>query len=143
MASIVVLFLLASESIIIAAQQRESNIIPGSSLTPIANSWLSNSGLYAFGFYKQGNGYAVGIFLAGTPQKTVAWTAKRDGHPVSQNSTLLFTNDGRLVLQSSTQRQDYNIGDPLRLASSASMLDSCRSIPFCKVNKRSNLRCEN
>ncbi|KAF3440550.1 hypothetical protein FNV43_RR18834 [Rhamnella rubrinervis] len=57
-------------------------------------------------------------------QKTVVWTANRDGPPVSQNSTLLFTNDGRLVLQSSTQRQDYNIGDPLRLASSASMLDS-------------------
>ncbi|KAF3440233.1 hypothetical protein FNV43_RR18516 [Rhamnella rubrinervis] len=125
MASIVVLFLLASESIIIAAQQRESNIIPGSSLTPITNSsWLSNSGLYAFGFYDEGNGYAVGIFLAGIPQKTVVWTANRDGPPVSQNSTLLFTNDGRLVLQSSTQRQDYNIGDPLRLASSASMLDS-------------------
>ncbi|KAF3440553.1 hypothetical protein FNV43_RR18837 [Rhamnella rubrinervis] len=56
--------------------------------------------------------------------KTVVWTANRDDPPVSKNSTLLFTNDGRLVLQSSTQRQDYNIGDPLRLASSASMLDS-------------------
>ncbi|KAE7998016.1 hypothetical protein FH972_002595 [Carpinus fangiana] len=33
--------------------------------------WLSRSGLYAFGFYKQGNGYAVGIFMAGIPKKTV------------------------------------------------------------------------
>ncbi|KAF3440231.1 hypothetical protein FNV43_RR18514 [Rhamnella rubrinervis] len=125
MASVIILFLLASELISVAAQKRESSIIPGSSLTPITNSsWLSNSGLYAFGFYEQDNGYAVGIFLAGSPQKTVVWTANRDDPPVSKNSTLLFTNDGRLVLQSSTQRQDYNIGDPLRLASSASMLDS-------------------
>ncbi|KAF3440229.1 hypothetical protein FNV43_RR18512 [Rhamnella rubrinervis] len=132
MASIVVLFL-ASESSL-QLNKRESNIIPGSSLTPIANSWLSNSGLYAFGFYKQGNGYAVGIFLAGTP-KRLSPGLQSETAIQFQNSTLLFTNDGRLVLQSSTQRQDYKHRDPLRLASSASMLDSCRSIPFAKSTK--------
>ncbi|KAH7520814.1 hypothetical protein FEM48_Zijuj08G0185900 [Ziziphus jujuba var. spinosa] len=121
----VMLFLLASVFISVAAQQRESTIIPGSSLEPITNStWSSNSGLYAFGFYKQGKGYTVGIFLAGIPQKTVVWTANRDGQPVSDNSTLLFTNDGKLVLQSSIESQDFNIGHPLQSASSASMLDS-------------------
>ena len=28
-------------------------------------------------FHKQGNGYAVGVFLAGIPQKTIFWTANR------------------------------------------------------------------
>jgi hypothetical protein len=35
------------------------------------STWLSRSGRYAFGFYKQGNGYAVGIFMARIPEKTV------------------------------------------------------------------------
>ncbi|KAM5577604.1 hypothetical protein ABKV19_008115 [Rosa sericea] len=77
-----------------------SNISTDSSLTPTSNpSWLSSSGLYAFGFYEQGNGYAVGIVLAGVPEKTVVWTANRDDPLVSNNATLLFTSGG-LSLQS-------------------------------------------
>ena len=77
---------------------------PGSILTPTTNSsWLSPSGLYAFGFYKQGNGYAVGVFLAGIPQNTVVWTANRDNPPVSTKVTLNFTSDqGRT--------QDFKLG---------------------------------
>ncbi|KAL5555696.1 hypothetical protein UlMin_037932 [Ulmus minor] len=105
------------------AQKTRSNITRGSSLTPAANSsWLSNSGLYAFGFYKEGNGYSVGIFLAGIPEKTVVWTAKRDLPPLTSNATVLFSNDGRLVLQW-TQDPEY-LEDLNGAAFSASMLDS-------------------
>ncbi|KAL5555692.1 hypothetical protein UlMin_037928 [Ulmus minor] len=117
------LVLLAFVFVTSEAEERRSNITRGSSLTPAGNSsWLSNSGLYAFGFYREGNGYSVGIFLAGIPEKTVVWTANRDRPVVTSNASLLFTGEGKLVLQS-TQDQ-YYIGDSLQPASSASMLDS-------------------
>ncbi|XP_059640246.1 G-type lectin S-receptor-like serine/threonine-protein kinase LECRK3 [Cornus florida] len=109
------------------AQQRQSNISLGSSLTPTStnSSWLSGSGLYAFGFYKQAHGYAAGIFLAGIPEKTVVWTALRDNPQriVPSNATLLLSTDGRLLLQP-TQGQDIYIVTLDQSASSASMLDS-------------------
>ncbi|KAK3019040.1 hypothetical protein RJ639_003735 [Escallonia herrerae] len=118
------LLLLLSAFSTATAQQRHSNISRGTFLTPGSNlSWLSPSGLYAFGFYQQGNGYAVGIFLAGIAEKTIVWTANRDDPPVSKNATLLLTTDGRLVLQL-MQGQERSIADPDEPASSASMLDS-------------------
>ncbi|KAI7997284.1 G-type lectin S-receptor-like serine/threonine-protein kinase LECRK1 [Camellia lanceoleosa] len=107
-----------------AQQQRHSNITLGSSLTPTTNSsWLSVSGLYAFGFYPEGNGYAVGVFLAGILEKTVVWTANRDNAPVPSSATLVLTSDGRLVLQQ-PQSQDTDIANLTQPASYASMLDS-------------------
>ncbi|KAB1223471.1 G-type lectin S-receptor-like serine/threonine-protein kinase RLK1 [Morella rubra] len=84
--------------------------------------WLSRSGLYAFGFYKQGNDYAIGIFLAGIPEKTVVWTANRDEPLVSSNATLLFETDGSLLLQGTGGR--VVIAASIGAASSASMLNS-------------------
>ena len=111
------------------AQQRQSTINLGSSLSPTTNSsWLSHSGLYAFGFYQQANGYAVGVFLAGIPQKTVLWTANRDDPPAPGDVTLNFTNDGRLVLQSA-QGKETSIASPGG-ATSASMLDSGNFVLF-------------
>ncbi|KAF8011929.1 hypothetical protein BT93_I0146 [Corymbia citriodora subsp. variegata] len=118
------LFLLASAALA-KAQETGLNITLGSSLSPSANSssWLSPSGLYAFGFYPQGQGYVVGVFLAGIPPRTVIWTANRDNLPVSVGATLLFTNDGRLILRSS-QGQETSITSATKSAYSASMLDS-------------------
>ncbi|CAL9000716.1 unnamed protein product [Prunus brigantina] len=114
--------LLALAFVAAEAQQMQSNISRGSSLTPTTNStWLSRSGLYAFGFYKQGNGYAVGIFLAGLPEKTVVWTANRDDPPVSNNATLLFTGDGLTLL--TAEGQNYLVKSS-GSASYASTLDS-------------------
>ncbi|ONI01789.1 hypothetical protein PRUPE_6G158700 [Prunus persica] len=114
--------LLALAFVAAEAQQMQSNISRGSSLTPTTNTtWLSRSGLYAFGFYRQGNGYAVGIFLAGIPQKTVVWTANRDDPPVSNNATLLFTGDG-LALPTA-EGQNYLVKSS-GSSSYASMLDS-------------------
>ncbi|KAK0601664.1 hypothetical protein LWI29_026196 [Acer saccharum] len=116
-----------SISSLATAQQRYSNISRGSSLTPTkTSSWLSSSGLYAFGFYQRGNGgYAVGVFLAGIPEKTVVWTARRDDPPVSANTTLLFTAAGdRLVLQTAQGQDTTYIADIAQTASYASMLDT-------------------
>ena len=72
--AVFLLFLLSPVSCLATAlaQQSPLYISLGSSLTPTGNSssWSSHSGLFAFGFYQQGNGYAVGIYLAGIPEKT-------------------------------------------------------------------------
>ncbi|KAL8110602.1 hypothetical protein AgCh_026366 [Apium graveolens] len=104
-----------------------SDISLGSSLTPTGNPyWLSPSGLFAFGFYPEGeNRYRVGIFLAGFPlnKTTVIWTANRDDPPVSDNVTLSLTTDGRLIIQQS-QDSDRDVVTTDQSISSASMLDS-------------------
>ncbi|KAK3006517.1 hypothetical protein RJ639_015781 [Escallonia herrerae] len=121
---LLLLLLLLSAFSTATAQQRQFNISPGSSLTPGSNlSWLSPSGLYAFGFHPQRNGYAVGIFLAGGAERTVVWTANRDDPPVFKNATLLLTTDGKLVLQP-MQGQETPVVSLDEPASSASMLDS-------------------
>ncbi|CAA2966838.1 G-type lectin S-receptor-like serine threonine-kinase LECRK3 [Olea europaea subsp. europaea] len=105
-------------------KQRYANISLGSSLNASTNSsWLSPSGLYAFGFYKITNGYAVGIFIAGIPEKTVVWTANRDDPVFPSNAILLLTDDGRLILQQE-DRDDVNIVNPGQSVSSASLLDN-------------------
>lgn len=89
-------FTILSSCFTATAQQGHSNINIGSSLSPNGNSsWLSPSGIYAFGFYQQSNGssYFVGVFLAGIPEKNVVWTANRDNPPVSSNATLFFNSD--------------------------------------------------
>ncbi|KAK6125610.1 hypothetical protein DH2020_040646 [Rehmannia glutinosa] len=116
------LFLSAINSI--AAQQRYSNISLGSSLTPTTNSsWLSPSGLYAFGFFSQNNASAVGIFIAGISTKTVVWTANRDNPMVPNDVTLQLTREGRLILQQS-QGQDIDVVNPIERIAFASMLDN-------------------
>ncbi|XP_077236531.1 G-type lectin S-receptor-like serine/threonine-protein kinase LECRK4 [Tasmannia lanceolata] len=107
------------------AQQTQTNLTLGSFLSPTTNptSWLSPSNLFAIGFYKQGNGFAVGIWLEADPNKTMVWTANRDDPPVSENATLLLTPDGWLLLKTPGS-QDKNITGADQSASSASLLDS-------------------
>ncbi|PQP95052.1 hypothetical protein Pyn_17294 [Prunus yedoensis var. nudiflora] len=71
--------------------------------------------------FRQGNGHAAGIFLAGIPEETVVWTANRDDPPVSNSATLLFTGDG-LALPTA-ESQNY-FAKSSGSASYASMLDS-------------------
>jgi hypothetical protein len=120
-----------------AAEAQQGTLWPGSSLTPKGenNSVLSPNGRYAFGFYEQGDGYAVGIFLAGLPQKTVVWTANRDSPPLPADTKLDFTTDGRLVLQSAQGVETrLNISSEGR-ASSASMLDSGNFVLYGSANQ--------
>ncbi|XP_027075792.2 G-type lectin S-receptor-like serine/threonine-protein kinase LECRK3 [Coffea arabica] len=109
----------------IASQRRPLNITLGSSLAPTGNSssWLSQSGLFASGFYQQRDGYAVGVFLAGIPQKTAVWTANRDSPIFSSNVSLILSTDGRLILQQ-PEGQNITVVYPSQPISSASMLES-------------------
>ena len=109
-------------------QSNESNsnmILLGSSLRPNENhtSWRSPSGFFAFVFYPQENGFAIGIWLVNQTEKTIIWTANRDDPPVSSNATLDLTIVGKLLLRTEKGREKSiaNVSEP---ATSAAMLDS-------------------
>lgn len=117
------LFLLTSIFLQASAQQINSYIRQGTSLTPTSKSmWLSPSGLYAFGFYPQSNGFAVGIFVVGLSHSTVVWTANRDDNPVSRDATLQLNLDGLVLQMNQNSETAYVVSVPS--ASTASMLDS-------------------
>ncbi|KAL3528002.1 hypothetical protein ACH5RR_012658 [Cinchona calisaya] len=122
-------------SIFCSAAAQRSIISQNSSLTPSGNSsWLSPSGLYGFGFYQIGSGYAVGIFLNGIPEKTVVWTANRDNAIVPRNVTLVLSSDGSLILQQS-QGQDTVIVSAGERILSASMWDSGNFVLYNSAQK--------
>ncbi|KAK8575352.1 hypothetical protein V6N13_033397 [Hibiscus sabdariffa] len=123
MAAILLALLLSVISTAVA-QSRSSNISVGASLTPTGDPvWLSHSGMFAFGFYQQSKGYAIGIFLAGIPHKNVVWTANRDDPPVPSTASLLLTTDRKLVLRS-TPEDEVSIVDSTKTIANATMLDS-------------------
>ncbi|PHT65488.1 hypothetical protein T459_29913 [Capsicum annuum] len=117
------LLLSAFHAVVVLAQQRHFNITLGSSLTPITNSsWFSPSRRFAFGFYEQTNGYAVGISIVGMPKKIAVWTANRNSPVVQSNAVLLLTSDGRLIVQVGSQ--EISVINPSLAIGSASMLDT-------------------
>ncbi|XP_010108662.2 G-type lectin S-receptor-like serine/threonine-protein kinase LECRK3 [Morus notabilis] len=125
-ATMLFFFLLIIQFSTIIAQKNDSSVSLGSSLSPGTNKsyWLSNSGQFAFGFYQQGNGFAVGIWFERTKEKTVVWTANRDDSPLPRDVILLLSDDGRLVVQSKQGKQLTISSDASQPAASASMLDS-------------------
>ncbi|KAF8018606.1 hypothetical protein BT93_H3487 [Corymbia citriodora subsp. variegata] len=121
--------------LITATSQGQKNISLTDTLTPASkSSWLSPSGVFAFGFYQRGNSYYVGIFLPGTPNKTVVWTYNRDNPPLPSNSTLHFDGSGKIVL-SSAQAQDTYVAAPSDTTASASMLDSGNFVLYNSNNE--------
>ncbi|KAK6259057.1 hypothetical protein SCA6_013531 [Theobroma cacao] len=127
---ILLLFLLLSLQVI--AQENETNIIkPGSSLYPRKHpsSWASSSGHFEFGFYPQGSGFSVGIWLVGKLENTVVWTANRADPPVSSNATLLFSRQGGLLLRTENRKEKL-IVDVGKSVDSASMLDTGNFVFF-------------
>ncbi|KAG6673962.1 hypothetical protein I3842_15G018000 [Carya illinoinensis] len=125
MASTALTFLFLSALSMATAQQRNFNLSLGSSLSTTGNSFLlSQSGIFAFGFLPFGNGFTVGIWYEGTPQKTVVWTANRNDPPVSSTTTIVFTSDGRLILQELGGHEKSNITGATGPASIASILNS-------------------
>ena len=116
-----IFFLPFFSSIFIAkAQQGQSIVKPGSLLTPTTNSSQpSNSGLHAFGFYKQGNGYAVGVFLVGFLKRQY-FGQPTDNPPVPADVKLSSKIDGNIVLQS-VQNTETNITTFPEGVTSASM----------------------
>ncbi|PKI37256.1 hypothetical protein CRG98_042347 [Punica granatum] len=71
--------------------------------------------------------------MVGIPRKTLVWMARRNDPPVPSNSTLRFTADGGLILQSTL---DTVIATRNDIAISASMLDSGN---FVLYNSRQNI----
>ncbi|KAG8501741.1 hypothetical protein CXB51_004746 [Gossypium anomalum] len=125
---ILLLFLLVSFHVNVIAEEDEANIIkPGSSLYAgkQPSSWASPSGKFEFGFYRQGERYAAGIWLVGRPENTIVWTAKRDDPPVSSNATLEFTKQGVLLLRTEDGVQNViaNLSG-VQFVDSASLLDT-------------------
>ncbi|KAF4347204.1 hypothetical protein G4B88_021525 [Cannabis sativa] len=118
------LLLITAKFSISTAQEK---ISLGSSLSPNTNNshWLSSSGLFAFGFYKtQSNGFAVGIWYEKLNQKTVVWTTNPDDPPLSHDVTLLFSDNGSIVLQDKKGVVKAIIANSSQPAATASMLDS-------------------
>ncbi|XXG75152.1 hypothetical protein AAC387_Pa07g3727 [Persea americana] len=126
MASMLLLFFPALFASSLLLHPMHASIPLGSSLSPTTKnaSWLSPSGLFAFGFYNQGSGFAVGVWLETHPNKTIVWTANRDDPPVPP-SAKLFLTEGGLLLQTPGS-QDKNISGYIfsSPATSASLLDS-------------------
>ncbi|KAH7524601.1 hypothetical protein FEM48_Zijuj06G0136700 [Ziziphus jujuba var. spinosa] len=130
MASVPVLPILLMLSVLLVVidskAQTKHSITTGSVLFPNPksnSSWSSPSGLFAFGFYQQGSGFAVGVWMVNQTGNIIIWTANRDDPLVSSNAILELTKGGLLL--ETEQGKDTKIGNDISSpASSASMLDS-------------------
>ncbi|KAF4376175.1 hypothetical protein G4B88_004979 [Cannabis sativa] len=117
---ITVFFLLLITQILLfsisTAQQNNTtkmiSLISSISTSTKNSYWLSNSGQFGFGFYKQGNGFSIGIWFDNIKEKIVVWTWNRDQQQPLPQSTTLVLNDFA------------NFVSPDHPAASASMLDS-------------------
>ncbi|KAK4585178.1 hypothetical protein RGQ29_022728 [Quercus rubra] len=109
--------------------------------TSLPSSWSSPSGQFAFGFYPEGNGFMVGIWLVGIDHNNfkVVWTANRDDPPVTSNATTLdLTKSGKLLLKTDEQGKEkpISISTTSDSASFACMSDSGN---FALYNKNDSI----
>uniref|UniRef100_A0A6N2L8H3 Receptor-like serine/threonine-protein kinase n=1 Tax=Salix viminalis TaxID=40686 RepID=A0A6N2L8H3_SALVM len=138
-ALLLVFFFWISETV--SSQQSQTPSIElGSSLSTNfpPTSWHSPSGRFAFGFFRQGSGFIVGIWLASKPNATITWTINRKNPHVSSNATLELTKKGELVLRrhrnNAADEEELIAKDLKGSASYAQMLDSGN---FVLCNERS------
>nr|POE46709.1 g-type lectin s-receptor-like serine/threonine-protein kinase lecrk3 [Quercus suber] len=118
-----------------AEKKQFSHVQLGSALHPETPpmSWRSPSGHFEFGFYQQGNGFMVGIWLVGINNITVVWTARRDDPPVTRNATLNLTKDGLfLITEQGLKHISARTSDSAYFA--ANMLDSGNFVLYNKNN---------
>ncbi|XP_073262650.1 G-type lectin S-receptor-like serine/threonine-protein kinase RLK1 [Populus alba] len=115
----------------VSSQQNHSTLISlGSSISTNVQptSWRSPSGTFAFGFYPQGSGFIVGIWLVCKPADIITWTAYRDDPPVPSNATLELTVNGKLLLRTyhanNEAGEEKLIAKIEKSASNARMFDS-------------------
>ncbi|KAG8373959.1 hypothetical protein BUALT_Bualt11G0080300 [Buddleja alternifolia] len=139
------LFLIIYAIVVVTAQQtiRRSNISLDSSLTPTANSsWLSPSGLYAFGFFPQNNhGYALGVFIAGISENTplIASASMFDN-----GNFVLYDSNSRVAWQSFDNPTDtllpgQRLSPGQELVSSASQTNPSKGSFRLKMQHDGNL----
>ncbi|XP_058079437.1 G-type lectin S-receptor-like serine/threonine-protein kinase LECRK2 [Magnolia sinica] len=126
MAAILLFLLFLSTSSTATAQPKHTNITLESPLsaTTQPTSWLSPSRLFAFGFYREGTGFKVGIWLETSPNKTIVWTANQDDPPLSGNSTLVLMNNGLFLKTAGAPDMIISGNNSSLPVYSASMLDS-------------------
>ncbi|PPD77525.1 hypothetical protein GOBAR_DD25543 [Gossypium barbadense] len=124
----------------LCVKQSSSIISLGSSLSSATQSipWRSPSGRFAFGFYSQGGGLSVGVWLDGRGKNDnkVVWTANRDDPPLTSNVTLIL-NDKGVLLSIAVSGENKFIANPNNSAVSvfsASMLDSGNFVLYNKDN---------
>ncbi|TYJ38084.1 hypothetical protein E1A91_A05G418900v1 [Gossypium mustelinum] len=136
------LMLLSSSFVARGVEDKHSNgtIGLGFSLSPLTppTSLPSPSGRFAFGFYRQGSGFSIGVWLEGNRKSDnkVVWTANRDDPPLHATATLTL-NDKGLLLSSGVSGENKVIAYPNDSAVSvfsASMLDSGNFVLYNKVN---------
>ncbi|XVE68853.1 hypothetical protein DITRI_Ditri09bG0103000 [Diplodiscus trichospermus] len=81
--------------------QTYRNITLGSSITAANDnsSWISPSGVFAFGFQQIGNDqmFLLAIWFNNIPDKTIVWSANRE-NLVQPGSKIELTSDGHFVL---------------------------------------------
>jgi hypothetical protein len=132
---LLVLVFLLSVDYATTQTNHSNNISLGSSLSPKANrtSWLSPSGRFAFGFYRHGDGFAIGIWLINQNEKTVTWSANRVPLVIS-NATLELTRNGLELRIGAVKEITYIDEAPQYETASAAMLDSGN---FVLYNNRS------
>uniref|UniRef100_A0A453QIJ7 non-specific serine/threonine protein kinase n=3 Tax=Aegilops tauschii TaxID=37682 RepID=A0A453QIJ7_AEGTS len=124
---VLVLYATSMSIMVMRASTNETMIPLGSSInTSTTKSWFSSSGRFAFGFYPDGEAFAIGVRLVSGDTSIIVWTANRDDPPISGGSITLGYSGilqwSRTPLTPGTQRNP--ISDSSTPATSAAMLNT-------------------
>lgn len=107
-----------------AAQVNETEIPLGSKIDAGGvQSWVSPSGHFAFGFYPDGEGFSIGVWLIMGESRNIVWTANRDDPPVSGGSIQL-TYGGLQWIPANAGSQGKFIFATSTQPASAAMMDT-------------------
>ncbi|KAM0886170.1 hypothetical protein ACQ4PT_029864 [Festuca glaucescens] len=93
-------------------------------------SWVSPSGRFAFGFYPEGEGFSIGVWLVIDTSRSVVWTANRDDPPVSGGSVVLTYGGSLQWIPANAGSQGKSISATSTPAASAGMLDTGNFVLF-------------
>uniref|UniRef100_A0A0E0LSK0 Receptor-like serine/threonine-protein kinase n=1 Tax=Oryza punctata TaxID=4537 RepID=A0A0E0LSK0_ORYPU len=121
--SLILFFVQANPSM--GAQINETTIPQGSQINAVGTqSWVSPSGRFAFGFYPEGEGFSIGVWLVTGATRIIVWTAFRDDPPVSGGSILLTAGGSLQWIPANQGSQGKQISATPTSATSAAILDT-------------------
>ncbi|KAF0900486.1 hypothetical protein E2562_032093 [Oryza meyeriana var. granulata] len=107
------------------AQINETSIPQGSQINAAGTqSWVSPSGRFAFGFYPEGEGFSIGVWLVTGATRIIVWTAFRDDPPVSGGLILLTAGGSLQWIPANQGSQGKLISAAPTSATSAAILDT-------------------
>uniref|UniRef100_A0A0E0EJF4 non-specific serine/threonine protein kinase n=1 Tax=Oryza meridionalis TaxID=40149 RepID=A0A0E0EJF4_9ORYZ len=93
-------------------------------------SWVSPSGRLAFGFYPEGEGFSIGVWLVTDPSRFIMWTAFRNDPPVSGGSILLTACGSLQWIPPNQGFQGKVISAAPTSATSAAILDTSNFVLY-------------